>query len=95
VSDLTEAAWDRIRQLFPPELHDTVATILETEFGNNLPFLENADSAGLDRYRFAALQLSHGDLKRLREAVDLAKIDWRDLLMAASDDEHRGPIPLR
>jgi hypothetical protein len=80
VSGLTEAAWDWIRQLFPPELHGTVATLLETECGNNLPFLENADSAALDRYRLAALQPSHGDLNRLREAVDLAKTDWRDLL---------------
>jgi len=37
----------------------------------------------MDRIRFAALKLSKGDLERLQEAVRLAKIDWRDLLVAA------------
>ena len=32
---------------------------------------------------FAALKLSEGNLDRLREAIGLAKTDWRDLLMAA------------
>jgi len=27
--------------------------------------------------------LSEGDLSKLRSAVDLANVDWRDLLMAA------------
>ena len=31
----------------------------------------------------AALKLSEGNLDRLREAIGLAKTDWRDLLMAA------------
>jgi hypothetical protein len=42
--------------------------------------LECGDS---DRLRFAALKLSGGNYRKLVEAVELAKIDWRDLLMAA------------
>ena len=48
------------------------------------------DEAGYDpdhfrteRIRAAIVLLADGDLSRFREAVDLAKTDWRDLLMAA------------
>ena len=33
--------------------------------------------------RFAALKVSNGKMGRLNEAVDLAKLDWRDLLVWA------------
>ncbi len=40
-----------------------------------------------ERFRFAALRLSNGDLRKLEQAVELAKRDWRDLLMAAGFGE--------
>ena len=83
MTELSDATWTKIRQLFPASHQPKVATILQNECGNNLPFLENADKDGLDRIRFAALKLSNGSLKELQEAVDLAKSDWRDLLVAA------------
>jgi hypothetical protein len=82
---LTDSTWDAIRALFPPEHHATVAHMLESECGNNLPFLEQADAKTLERYHLAALKLSRGTLDGLRQAVDLAKTDWRDLLVAAED----------
>jgi hypothetical protein len=42
----------------------------------------------LERYRYAALKLSGGDLGRLRQAIELAKSDWRDLLVAAGFAEN-------
>jgi hypothetical protein len=36
-----------------------------------------------DRLRFAALRLSHGDLRTLDDAITLGRTDWRDLLVAA------------
>jgi len=36
-----------------------------------------------DRIRLAALRLGDGDLAKLGSAIDLAKVDWRDLLVAA------------
>jgi len=75
--------WEKIQELFPPEQHDEVATILETECGNNLPFLERETPYGLERFRFAALKLNDGKMEKLVEAVTLAKSDWRDLLVAA------------
>lgn len=53
------------------------------ECGRNLPFCQDYHPEDLDRFRIAALRLSEGSLDRLREAIELAKIDWRDLLMAA------------
>jgi hypothetical protein len=43
-----------------------------------------------ERLRFAALRLSHGDLRALDDAVTLGRTDWRDLLVAAdfADDIH-------
>ncbi len=86
---LSETTLERIAELFPPEERDTVAQILQAECGNNLPFLEHADSAKLERYQLAALQLSKGTLEGLRQAVELAKVDWRDLLVAAEALEKR------
>jgi hypothetical protein len=61
--------------------------LLAEQCGNNLPFLEKLDEQGLERFCFAALKLSGGDLSRLRSAIELAKTDWRDLLMAAGFGE--------
>lgn len=36
-----------------------------------------------ERKIVAALKLSEGDLTKLRRAVEVAKEDWRDLLVAA------------
>lgn len=57
--------------------------LLAEECGSNLPFCENSTPESLERLRFAALKLSNGSLPELRKAVALAKLDWRDLLMAA------------
>ena len=57
--------------------------MLVAECADDLPFLEDADDIDLERFRFAALKLSEGKMDKLREAVQLAKVDSRDLLMAA------------
>lgn len=64
--------------------------LLENECGSNLPFLEKYGPKELERFRFAALKLSAGQLDRLSEAFRLANHDWRDLLVAAgfADDIH-------
>jgi hypothetical protein len=38
-----------------------------------------------DRVEAAALAVATGDLDHLRDAVDLALRDWRDLLVSAGD----------
>lgn len=80
---LSRDTWRLIQAAFPLEQQEEVARLLVEECGNNLPFLEEIDAKGLERYRFAALKLSQGDIDKLLEAVVLAQIDWRDLLVAA------------
>ena len=69
--------------LFDPK--DTAEAVrwLEDECGNNLPFCEKNDEFAMERIRFAALKLSRGDILKLLAAIDEARMDWRDLLMAA------------
>ena len=88
--ELSAATTSRLRSLFRECDHSEARRILVEECGNNLPFLQDADEIALERFRFAAMKLSDGDLPKLREAVELAKLDWRDLLVAtgfANDPE--------
>ena len=80
---LSDATTIRLRSLFAGADARDAELLLVHECGTNLPFLENEDARGLERFRFAALKLGGGDLAKLREAVELAKADWRDLLVAA------------
>lgn len=73
----------RIDILFPVEDREEVARLLVQECGTNLPFLNNLDEHGLERFRFATLKLSDGKIAKLKKAIQLAKTDWRDLLVAA------------
>ena len=80
---LSPGTEQRIALLFAPASQEIVRTILRKECGDNLPFCGKADEIAMERIRFAALKLSDGSLEKLRNAVQLAKIDWRDLLVAA------------
>jgi hypothetical protein len=56
---------------------------LEEECGNNLPSCGQQDEYGMERIRFAAIKMSKGNILKLLKAIDEARMDWRDLLMAA------------
>jgi len=93
---LTPETEKRVVLLFPPDQQEIVRNILLQECGNNLPFLQELDAVAMERFRFAALKLSHGRLAELQQAVDLAKTDWRDLLVAAAFDtlnSHQSWLP--
>ena len=53
-------------------------------------FVRDVIPGGSPRIEFAAVRYSAGDLACLREAIELGRIDWRDLLVAAefADDLH-------
>lgn len=72
----------RIDIMYPPEKREDVKKLLEEECGYNLP-LPNLEEASIERFRFAALKISNGDFDVLKKAVDLAKLDLRDLQVAA------------
>ncbi|OLB97478.1 MAG: hypothetical protein AUI02_00910 [Acidobacteria bacterium 13_2_20CM_2_57_12] len=87
----------RIAALFPPSSRAEVSELLIVQCGNNLPFCDGDDEFQLERIRFSALKLSAGNIGKLRDAIKLAKTDWRDLLVAAgfADDPaaHKRWIP--
>jgi len=94
MTELSEATREKVRQLFPAEQRDDVVRILEEECGESLPLMQGPEKLDLmERVRFAALKESGGKVNLLREAVHLAQIDWRDLLINAgfadSVDAHR------
>ena len=80
---LSNEARRRVDALFDGDEARQAAELLVNECGPNLPLVHRADPISLERLRYAALKLSGGRLDALREAVELARIDWRDLLMGA------------
>jgi hypothetical protein len=80
---LTERTVRLVERLFGAEDQAAVCQALRDECGTNLPFCETQDAVGLERVRFAVLMLSAGDLEKLRATIDHAKVDWRDVLVAA------------
>jgi hypothetical protein len=79
----TGATIEVVRRLFAEAERGHVIDVLARECGANLPFCERCTGKQLERVRFAVLKLSEGDLDKLREAVQIAQIDSRDVLMAA------------
>ena len=73
----------RLDALFSEADREQAQRLLVDHCGNNLPFAEELDERDLERVRFAALKLSGGRLSGLREAIERAKIDSRDVLMEA------------
>ena len=76
-----------IATLFPPAARAEAARLLLQGCGNNLPLLKEYDEFQLERFRFASLKLSAGDIVRLKKAIQLAQEDWRDLLVSAEFGE--------
>jgi hypothetical protein len=69
--------------LFSPETRAEASRVLSEQCGNNLPFCEKLDQFQMERWRFAALKLGEGSIDKLSRAIELAKLDWRDLLVSA------------
>jgi hypothetical protein len=73
----------RLLELFQPSDVELADRLLVEECGDNLPLMTGAIAEQLERIRFAAIRVSGGRLDDLRNAVALAQLDWRDLLVAA------------
>ena len=72
-----------VSKIFDAEKFEEVVQWLEDECGNNIPSCDKHDEFQMERIRFAVLKLSKGETKKLLRAIDEARIDWRDLFMAA------------
>ena len=60
-----------------------IVVLLETEIGQNIPFCEEASPEDMERIRFAVIRLIAEDNMCQSAVIQLARTDWRDLLMAA------------
>ena len=85
--ELSEKTIDRINSLFSAKQRKQVEQLLKIECGDNIPFCRNNDKYEMERIRFAVLKLSEGNIEKLNQVLELAKIDWRDLLIAAGFGE--------
>jgi hypothetical protein len=72
-----------VEKIFSPKQVDEAVQWLEDECGNNIPFCQDHDEYQMERIRFAVLKLSEGNINKLLRAIDEARMDWRDLFMAA------------
>lgn len=72
-----------IDKLFTDNDKPQVIMLLKNDCGNNLPFCKNATPHQMERIRFAAMKVSGGMVNELKKVIDLAKADWRDLLINA------------
>ena len=96
---LSSETRSRLEALFDPSEQAEAEQLLVELCGSNLPFCEDSDATSLERIRFAALKVSGGRLAELYSAVDLANVDWRDLLVAADFaqdvEAHKAWVPGR
>ena len=83
---LTAGTLRRLSLVFDAAVLSEATALLEG-CGRDLPFMQDATEEGLERIRLAVLKLSGGDLARLRDAIALARTDWRDVLVAAGFDQ--------
>jgi hypothetical protein len=83
VQVLSDESRRRVDLLFHERDRKRAALILDDGFDIRLPVFEGTTEAGLERLQFAALKVSGGDISKLRSAIELGRIDWRDLLLAA------------
>ncbi len=56
---------------------------LQEEAANNIPFHDKSKTNDMDRIRFSILKLVSENPSTEDNAFELAKVDWRDLFMAA------------
>lgn len=73
----------RLEQLFAPGDRAEAETLLERECGASQLFIDAKDRETILRVHCAVLKLSAGSLPALREAIRVAREDWRDSLVGA------------
>ena len=82
--ELSQSVEAAIKKTFREPDRHAVAELLLHDMANNLPMMSGrTDPASFDRVRMAALKFSNGQMDALYKGIDLAKRDWRDLLVAA------------
>jgi hypothetical protein len=88
---LSKDSLAHLRSMFRSHDWPLATAALESGFDMDLPSADGASFPLLDRLHAAAIRFSGGDLGRLDQAIELARIDWRDLLVAAGFADEDGP----
>lgn len=79
---VTQRVAQTVKELFP-DIVEEVVSLLERECGRNLPMQEKRSPEQWERIQLAVLKLSEGNLDSLWHHIEMAKVDWRDVLLAA------------
>jgi hypothetical protein len=77
--ELSQSVRNFIRDTFPPGEQATVTELVRTFHYAPGPAVD-------ERIHLDLLELSAGNLERLRQLVEYAQRDWRDLILAAEYD---------
>lgn len=85
VTDLSLRVLALIRQIFPGADATRAQEMIREFHWKPQPLID-------ERIHLDILELSGGKLERVRELVDLAKTDWRDLIMSAEYEMKDGKI---
>lgn len=83
MTPLSNRTLELLKKIVSPESQTEVIELLENECADNLPFSESTSPEALERFRFAVLKVGENNMEKLYKAVELAQVDWRDLLVAA------------
>jgi len=82
-TELSMRTTSLIEKSFPTESQEDVKNTLIENVGETLAFSERSTPECLERIRFAVVKLTLEDNYSLEQAVELANLDWRDLLVNA------------
>jgi hypothetical protein len=85
VPELSQRVTALIREIFPPADVPRIRELVREFHWSLGPAFD-------DRIHLDILEICDGKAERIRELVDLAKIDWRDLIVAAEYDVRDGKI---
>ena len=86
---LTLAVTEEVSRLFPVHEREEVINLLDRSCGRTLPFHRKSSPEAMEHIRLCVLQLSNGDMAKLRQWIEHANVDWRDVLTAASMQDQR------
>lgn len=81
--ELTSKTKAAVERIFPKDMWLEVCEKLVKECGDNLPAVEASYTELAERIRFAVIKSSEGNYSKFLSCVDLAKEDWRDILVGA------------
>jgi len=81
---LTSAVIEEVSCLFPVQEREDVENLLDRSCGRTLPFHRDSSAQKLEHIRLCVLRLSRGDVAKLRQWIEFANVDWRDVIYAAS-----------